>query len=78
MKNPFDMKLCRRCGVKKPTVLFNRHHQTKDRLQSWCKACASVANREYRLRKLAEAQSSKQPEPSVGFFGWLRALFSHA
>lgn len=40
------MKVCRRCELHKDDADFYPHKQTKDGLDSWCKACSRMAKRE--------------------------------
>jgi hypothetical protein len=37
-----NMKRCIKCALEKDLSEFRAHPQTKDKLQSWCKACTQV------------------------------------
>jgi 5-methylcytosine-specific restriction endonuclease McrA len=40
------MKRCSKCKVEKDETEFYHHKKTRDRLQSWCKACKAELNRQ--------------------------------
>ena len=62
------MKTCRKCQETKPRDNFSKHPKTKDRLQTVCKTCASIAKKDYykknknRLSKLRKEYYSKNKE----------------
>lgn len=43
-------KTCTKCGIEKETSNFNKHPNTKDRLNSWCKECSRINSMEYMKR----------------------------
>lgn len=40
-------KLCKSCGIVKPTTAFYKHQSTADRLRSFCKPCCSLDSMKY-------------------------------
>jgi len=42
------MKLCTKCGVKKPKAEFNKNNYNKSGLTSWCKTCNNIAVKKYK------------------------------
>jgi len=53
-------KICRRCGVAKPFGEFYAQPTTRDRLQSWCKACQK--NRTTPRYRLERIRRTRDPE----------------
>lgn len=49
--NSMPLKACTVCKVSKPISAFHAHRQKKDGLNSWCKACESIKQAEYKERK---------------------------
>jgi hypothetical protein len=52
-------KLCVKCNVEKEKTLFNKFKSSKDGLQSYCKECCKIIDKEYKLKnkeKLKEKQ----------------------
>lgn len=45
------MKTCVKCGISRPPSDFSPHPRTRDKLQSWCKACVREKARESYLKK---------------------------
>jgi hypothetical protein len=52
-------KACTKCGEMKAFLLFSPNKKTKDRLQSWCKACVATQTRSYGAQR--EAQRRLDP-----------------
>jgi DNA replicative helicase MCM subunit Mcm2 (Cdc46/Mcm family) len=44
------MKTCTKCSISKPIGEYNKHKQTKDGLNSWCRKCTYTQNKEYNNR----------------------------
>ena len=44
------MKTCTKCSIAKPIGEYNKHKQTKDGLNSWCRKCTYIQNQEYNNR----------------------------
>ena len=41
-------KMCTKCKIEKELTEFKRHKETKDGLDSWCRACYAAAQRKWR------------------------------
>ena len=42
-------KICRKCGKRKKSKYFGKHHRTPDGLHSWCNKCRNESQKQYRL-----------------------------
>lgn len=43
------MKICKKCNESKSSINFYKNSSTKDGLQSYCKSCDNLANKQYRI-----------------------------
>jgi hypothetical protein len=55
------MKVCIKCNTEKDVSEYNKHPQTKDKLQPQCRPCLKIYKSEYRAKN-KEALSTKRKE----------------
>jgi hypothetical protein len=53
-------KRCVHCKVVKPASSFNKHSNTKDGLQPWCRACQSEYNKTHQKTQGGEEETARQ------------------
>lgn len=54
------MKKCTKCGVEKPLSEFNKKSSTKTGFDLWCKACKSVAHKNWILANPQKRKEAKK------------------